>query len=114
VPGTVGLMGFAAGYRTRHRFRFMQALIGWLLVSVPVLSMAGLGYAHDTGTPLALANAIWSLLLSPVIVGPLSMLAGSRYSIRHNRAIVLITAAGLLILIAGFAIVFALIPLPTE
>lgn len=60
--------------------RFMSSLIGWLLISTPFLVLiGGLGYAH-MHLPTATATLVLCSLFSPIIVGPLATVAGTRFA----------------------------------
>lgn len=84
LPIICSTAGFVVGLV--FRARFMSTLIGWLIISTPVLGAAGLGYAHDEKPlTIALANVVWFALFSPLVLGPLSTVAGTRYR-RKERA----------------------------
>lgn len=78
-PIICSVMAFITGVALRARFT--SSLIGWLLASTPCLALVGLGYAHDYGhTPIAEANLVWCSLLSPLVIGPLAAVAGTRFA----------------------------------
>lgn len=83
TPTICATTGFFVGLSSEARF--VSTLIGWLIVSTPVFMAAGLGYAHDDPIPIPVANLIWFAFLSPVVLGPLSTVAGALYS-RNPRA----------------------------
>lgn len=78
APLVCSITAFLTGTCTGPRP--MASSIGWLIASTPFLCMIGLGYAHSEPTPIAQANLIQCAILSPLLIGPLSLVAGTRFA----------------------------------
>ncbi|MEN6370415.1 MAG: hypothetical protein ABFD64_00220 [Armatimonadota bacterium] len=75
LPFICSTVGFLIG--TESRATFMSCLIGWLIAASPLYSVMGIGYAHEMQS--ARTNLVWFAVFSPLLLGPLSTVAGARF-----------------------------------